>query len=145
MPSSKEDIQLIMGVDATPLARGIRGITSKIRQEFKGAFEGIGNQLAALFTGEKLAESIKGLAEMADRIKDVSEVTGASTDFVQGFEEALRKMNISGEASAAALEKFTVNVGEARAAGKDLEGIKLTDLAGNLKTTEQLIYEFANR
>lgn len=75
----------------------------------KGAMIG----LAGAFSVDMFTQVIKGAADYADAIQDLSDRTGASTDTIQKWGYAAQLTGSSVESVRAGIEKFTKNLGEA--------------------------------
>lgn len=113
-----------------------------IANSWKEPLIGMGKTFVALFTAEKVKELITETIQWGREIKKASEDAGVSTDFMQGFNSAARKMAADAGGAAAGLEKLTLKLAEAQN-GND-EAIKSfrrwgIDIGG--KNTEQVFMQ----
>jgi len=96
-------LKVIIGLEA----KGFAGVQSQMR----GFTNGIQNQFANLktavagyFTTHFAVELGKSVAHMAERWKDLSEQTGESTDEIQKFDAAFKKVGLTAEDAARAFD-----------------------------------------
>ena len=120
MATSEEEIVARLGLDASPFAKGLRSAETLARGwagTVSGIFKGIAAPLTGILTGAGIASGLDRLLDRAKAITNLRTVTGASTDFIQGFEKSTRSLLGGIENSDEALVKFTEKLGEARLEG----------------------------
>lgn len=129
-------LRVIIGLEA----KGFAGVQSQMR----GFTNGIQNQFATLktavagyFTTQFAVQLGKSVAHMAERWKDLSEQTGESTDEIQRFDAAFKKVGLTAEDAAASFDLLAKKRDEALSPGggnaaKIFQGLGLSesDIAG---------------
>lgn len=137
----------------------VSGIDKAIKKA-EAAFGRMGNSVSLVNTaiaGLGAGAAIAGLARLgksaldtAGSLNDLSERLGIGVEKLQAFRYAGSLVGIEQGKVDAALQKFSVNVGQAAQGTGDLAdsltayGISLRDSSGHLKTTEQLLGEYAD-
>lgn len=113
----------------------------------------VNTAIAALGTGAAIAALTrlgKGALDTAGSLNDLSERLGIGAEKLQAYRYAGSLVGIEQGKIDAALQKFSVNIGKAAQGTGDLAdtvqayGISLRDSSGHLKTTEQLLLEYAD-
>jgi len=97
-----------------------------------------------------MAVLISRTASAIDRLGKVSKTTGFAADTLQKFQFAAEQSGVGADQAAVALRRFSRRLGEAQKGTGELLpalkklGIDVRDSAGNLKTGEQILFEFAD-
>jgi hypothetical protein len=112
--------------------KGWTGAISGAQRSIEGLFApilGLRTLLSGLAAGG-FVMMIKGALNAAGSLQDLSDQTGASTDNIQALQYILAQSGVGAEDSAAALRKFTQNVGDAKnGAGELVTSLYATDRA----------------
>ena len=112
---------------------------------------------AAKFAAVSLAAGTTAMALLIaktsstiDRLGKVSKTTGFAAETLQKFQFAAEQSGVGADQAAVALRRFSRRLGEAQKGTGELLpalkklGIDVRDSAGNLKTGEQILFEFAD-
>tara|TARA_R110001606_G_scaffold132904_2_gene268901 strand:- start:429 stop:2351 length:1923 start_codon:yes stop_codon:yes gene_type:complete len=128
----------------------------------KTLISGLGKGLAAVGGAAKVAAAgvtvatgaLVGLiavnARTIDRLGKVAKTTGFAADTLQKFQFAAEQTGVTSDNAALALRRFSRRLGEAQKGSGELLpalkklGIQTRDNNGNLKTAEQVLFEFAD-
>lgn len=111
--------------------------------------------LGKLFLGGVLVNGIKNFIQdqitQADALKHSAESIGITTDELQKFQYVARLMQIPVQQITVAMRYFNRAVGEASFGGKAAAtafgrlGMKIRDGQGNIRPTDELLFEFADK
>lgn len=151
---ANEEIVVSLGLNSNPFSRGLQSsllLGNQFASGMKKNFEDIGSSIKQSIAGILTAEGLNRLGEWSESIKRTGEISGTSTDFVQHFGRVVVETGGDVQKANAALEKLAGYIGQA-ASGvssattkfKDA-GISITDAGGNIKSTEQVLRELADR
>lgn len=125
------------------------GSLSKSAGGLSSAFSTAGKGLLAFVSIRGLSRVASDMLATADAIQKASERAGLSPERFQGLQYAAQSSSVQMEALSTSLQKFNQRVGEAQAGkefGKVLEsiGIEIRDAGGGFKSTEQVLFEYAD-
>ena len=107
--------------------------------------------LAAYFSAQMFAGWIKGAIDAADALYNLSERTGITTDSLSKLQYAAKLSDVSTEEFATNIIKFNRSIAEtARGTGEaqkafDAIGVSVKDANGNIKATDQILAEVADK
>lgn len=111
--------------------------------------------VSGVFTGGFIGRAISGFINdqitLADRLKHNAEALGLSADELQKYQYAADLMQVPVQQTAVALRFFNRAVGEAALGAKGSQkvfaqlGINIRDTAGNVRPTNELLFEFADK
>jgi len=112
---------------------------------------------AAKFAAASLITATTGMAlliartsAVIDRLGKVAKTTGFAAETLQKFQFAAEQSGVGADQAAVALRRFSRRLGEAQKGTGELLpalkklGIDVRDNSGNLKTAEQILFEFAD-
>ena len=97
-----------------------------------------------------LAAIVQVSANTIDRLGKVAKVTGFAAETLQKFQFAAEQSGVTSDNAALALRRFSRRLGEAQKGTGELLpalkklGIQTRDNSGNLKTAEEVLFEFAD-
>lgn len=132
-----------LGDTANRVSGGLRGMVGAA-----GGLSGALGALAPVVTGVGLGAMAKGAIDAADDMNDLSQKTGVSVEQLSKFKQAADASGSSIEGVGGAMIKLNKNLatGNDKAANalKDL-GISAEDANGNLKSTDQIMLEVADK
>jgi hypothetical protein len=107
--------------------------------------------LAAYFSAQMFTSWIKGAIDAADALNDLSERTGIATDSLSKLQYAAKLSDVSTEEFATNIAKFNRSIAEtARGTGEAQKafaaiGVSVKDANGNIKATDELLAEVADK
>lgn len=118
-------------------------------QRFEKSSNQLLGRLGGILAGVSFAALIKGAIDSADRMNDLSKQTGFTVEAISGLKFAAEQSGTNLEDLVGGLRKFSKAAVEATTGGKaqaqafrDI-GVAVTDAAGQLKPTEQLLLDTA--
>lgn len=140
---------LRLGLDPGPMTRGLlaaRDQANKWARDTAGSIsKTFSGTLGGLLTGAGIGAAISSVFDMVRAIKTLSETTGATTDFVQGWRSLGDSVGIGSEKAQKALQKFAMTLGAARRGSE--EAIKKFQAIGvdfESGSTDQVVRRFAD-
>ena len=107
--------------------------------------------LAGYFSVQMFASWVKGAIDAADALNDLSERTGVASDKLSKFQYAAKLSDVTAEEFGSNLIKFNRSIAEAaRGTGEaqkafDAMGVSVKDSSGNIKATDVLLAEVADK
>ena len=129
------------------ISKGLGKIGSAAKTVGKGL---LGITAAATAAAAGFAALVLKQSEAIDKIGKVSSVTGVSTDLLQKFGFAAEQAGVTVKNAQLGLRRFSRRVGEvANGTGElkralDALGISVFNVDGTVKSTEQVLFEFAD-
>lgn len=111
-----DQVKIILGIET----KGFQQANSTVKSMVEGMqheVAGLKNQLTGAFTLEAGREFVRAVTEMGERFKDLSQQTGISTDEVQKYDAAFRKVGLTAEDAARAFDLLTQKRKDALAKG----------------------------
>ncbi len=129
------------------ISKGLGKIGSAAKTVGKGL---LGITAAATAAAAAFAALVLKQSEAIDKIGKVSSVTGVSTDLLQKFGFAAEQAGVTVKNAQLGLRRFSRRVGEvANGTGElkralDALGISVFNVDGTVKSTEQVLFEFAD-
>lgn len=115
-----EQLKIILGIEAKGFA-AVSGIIKGFTEGANRQFAALKNQVAGFFTVAAGTALVRSVSQMAERWKDLSEQTGLSTDAVQKYDFAFKKVGLTAEAAAQAFDVLTDKRREALESGGTAE------------------------
>ena len=156
---AKQEVKVKVSADNKPLKKGLND-SGKSVDNFGSKVSSLGKKLGILAGAAAIGAVVKGLfnmakevSENADRLLDLSEITGLSTDRLQEYEHVARVAGVNSEAMANAVQGLTQRL--ARGAemsaglrmGLEALNIEVFDGAGNMRdlgmVSEEAIVQLA--
>lgn len=104
-----------------------------------------------IFAAKKFRDFIVDQVEAADALKHQAEVLGITTEELQKYQYVSQIMGVTTQQTAVALRFFNRAVGEAALGTKSANkvfaglGINIKDAQGNVRPTDELLFEFADK
>lgn len=135
-----------LGLDSTGFQQGINK-ASKQASQFGSSLK---TTLAGAFGAGAMIAFAKGIAETTNRIKDLSEQFGVSTDDVQNIDYAMKQSGLSFEDFAAAMTKMGPARREAALGNEELAatfqkfGVTAEDLQNPLLSNKDILMKVAD-
>lgn len=136
------DIQARLGLDNRPFQKGLRGAQAQVKK-----FAAVAGSALA---GIGFARLGRRLLSFADDLKTAAATAQVSVEFLQEFRFAAEQVGVSSEKATKGLGAFAKRAGEAaQGTGQAKDafeqlGIEVRKADGQLKSTEQLIFEIAD-
>lgn len=149
-----EEIQFGMGIDVSPLAKGIRHAKEIVKEggeKMRESLNEFGKAAFAPLAAIASVEGVRRVLEFGEGIERGAKIAGTSTDFFQTLNAAMRQTGGDAEKGAKGIEKLTALIGDAREGNKeavetfDKLGIKINDTNGVAKDTETIFREVADK
>lgn len=106
MATVLESVRIILGIEAKGFA-SVSGQIKSLHQGIERNVASLKTAVAGYFTIAAGKELVGAVSTMAERWKDISEQTGLSTDAVQKYDAAFKKVGLSAEDAAAAFDLLT--------------------------------------
>lgn len=106
MATVLEQVKIVLGIES----KGFSAVSGQIKNLHQGVERNVStlkNTIAGYLTIAAGKELVGAVSRMAERWKDISEQTGLSTDAVQKYDAAFKKVGLSAEDAAAAFEILT--------------------------------------
>lgn len=138
---------------ANDMQSAMNGVAESFNRTLKNAFS-LRNIIPQLFAGASVAGLVyfvKSTIDAADRLNDLSKSTGVSVETLSTMGYAAKQSGVDMESLGIGFKKLGKNMadaasgtGEAKDAFKVL-GISVKDNNGNLKTSEQVMLELADK
>lgn len=151
-----ETLRTIFTADITDLQKKLGLATNSLAKFGKAATRlgavlvaSLATQIAAVSTAAFIG--VQKLGKYADRILDLRQITGLTTDQLQEFENVARVAGVSTEALAAATEGLTRRLRVAGSQDKTFTdnvkalGVQITDTNGRMRATSDLVPEIIDR
>ena len=145
---SKRKIEVEISADDKKLKGGIDS-SKKQLGGFQDAVKKVGGALVAAFAAKKVLTGLKnltvGLANTADRLLDLSDITGMSTDVLQEYEYVARIAGVNTEALANASMGLTQRMARATSEASPLNvamrqlGVNLREVNGDLRAGDKVM------
>lgn len=133
-----------MQVDSGPLEKADAEV-----ERFGGRLGELAVTIAEVFAFEKLAEFVKGTAEMGEHLEAMSNRLNIATDDIQRFQYGLVLTGGSIEGADQALTLFSKNLGEAAQGGASAQvfqklGVQIRGAGGEIRPTTEIIGDLAD-
>lgn len=162
------DLAIQISANAAELKKGVNEAnrslstiqknTSNISKSITNSFKAMGGALLGAFAATAVLRGIKdtlfGLGQMADRLLDLAQITGTSTDKLQEWQYVTRIAGVPTETFSNAVEMLTQRLArggeESKTLRKGLEalGISIKDSSGELRNagdlTEEMVLQLAD-
>lgn len=106
MATVLESVKIVLGLEA----KGFAAVSGQVKSFQQGVLSNVAQLKTAVAGYISIAagkELVRAVSEMAERWKDISEQTGLSTDAVQKYDAAFKKVGLSAEDAAAAFDLLT--------------------------------------
>ena len=151
---ANEEIQVTMGLNTSSFRTELektKAATASFASSVKEPFNSLKGQITGLFAGLATIEAVRKVADFAENIKRTAEITGLSTDAIQGFNYGVSQTGGNVEGADTALERMNKTLGlalqgipEGVDAFREL-GISITDSSGNAKDANEILREVADK
>jgi hypothetical protein len=141
-----ESIIARLGLDNSGFNRGLVGAQQGVSRFAAAA----GKAFAAIGTSFVVGRVLGGLTRMADELKTAADTTGLTVKKLQELRYAAEQSGLKAQVAERAFEKFSRQIGEARAGQGALLpiveelGIALTDSAGSARKAEDIFGDYAD-
>lgn len=106
MATVLEQVRIVLGLETKGFG-AVSGQLKGVHQGVERSLSQLKTAVAGYFTIAAGRELIRSVSTMAERWKDIAEQTGLSTDAVQKYDAAFKKVGLSAEDAAAAFEILT--------------------------------------
>lgn len=148
---SKAQIELTAIDNATAVIKKVEGAVGDVGASF-GKFTGLISGAAAAFGLFKVADGFSQWVAGAAALDDFAERTGATVEGLSGMRSLLKVVGGDMEQMVGALEKLAKSMSESLGSSTTNSarafaqlGIKVTDAQGNLRKTDEVMLEFAQK
>lgn len=101
-----DQLKVILGIESRGFA-AVHGQVRNFSDSVHRQFAGLKNTVAGFFTIAAGRELVVSVTHMAERWKDLAEQTGQSTDEVQKFDAAFKRVGLTAEDAARAFDHLT--------------------------------------
>ena len=151
---ANEEIQVTMGLNTSSFRTELekaKSATSSFASAVKEPFSSLKAQIGGLFAGLATIEAVRKVSDFAENIKRTAEITGLSTDQIQGFNYGVKQTGGDVQGADTALERLNKTLGEALQGLPEgvlafhEMGISLTDASGNAKDANEVLREVADK
>lgn len=142
---SRDSIEIKLGLNSSALRAGlgkVRGYFTGLKNDLTGSggFGGVGGILGGVFS----AATLNRVAEYADKLQNLSQVTGVTVEHLQGLSRLANINGSSADTFARSASILADKIGSNDAAFAKW-GIKLEKGNGELKTTDEILFEIADK
>lgn len=147
-------LDIIIAADTAQLRKGMDtavGIMQTSTQKMENFAKTAGSSIAGYFALSNLRDSIKSTIDYADSLGKMSQKIGMSVDSLYALSAAGKLADADISQIESALKKFNKGLGEAELGTGDTAnalknlGISLKDSQGNMKGTDEYLYEVADK
>jgi hypothetical protein len=140
----------------TKLGQQVKAMSEQSKKDLEGIGEAmnVASEAFQAFIGkvtvESIAEFIKGVADAAVQIANMSAELGITTTQYQELMASAREANVSQDALRSGFERMSRSIGAAADGNKALQstfkslGIEYLDTSGNIRSTSDVLNDFAD-
>lgn len=147
-------LDIIIAADTAQLRKGMDtavGIMQSSTQKMESFAKTAGASIAGYFALSNLRDSVKQSLDLADSLGKMSQKVGISVDSLYSMQAAGKLADVDLQTLEKSLGKFNKGLGTAQEGSGDTEnalknlGISLKDSSGHLKTSDQYLFDVADR
>lgn len=150
-------LDVLMGLDAAEFTKGLSKAeyeTQKFQKSIQSSFGSIGTLLKTAFAAVTVHEIVQGFVAITGSLDDLDEAAqalGTTAVALAEFRRSALDSGVSAEKFDASLTKLAVKATDAASGGKESAavfaamGVTLKNTSGQIKTTDELLGEVANK
>jgi hypothetical protein len=143
-------LRAILGIDTANFSKGLKDSEQSLKN-FQAVFNDVAKKLAITAVATKFVTDVKGMINTADELSKASQKFGVPVETLSGLKYAADLANVSFESLEKGLGKMAKAMSESTdpaskaAKGFKAIGVSVTDTNGNLRSSEDVFLDVADK